>query len=74
MVFVSRVNKSALGEALTLAKERKAAQDTWNSLVVKVPEYAPWAPYGFTRLTEQIVLAQKVYGNEDKNYSEADVK
>jgi len=68
--FASRVNKTTLGEAVTLAKERKTAQEAWNALAVKVPEYSPWAPYGFARLVEQLNLAQKVFGNEDKNYNQ----
>jgi len=67
------VNKTALGELITLAKERQTAQQAWNVLEVKVPEYAPWASHGFARLIEQLNLAQRVYGNEDKNYNQTEV-
>ena len=67
------VDKTALGELLALAKERQTAQEAWNVLQVKIPEYAPWASHGFARLVVQLNLAQRVYGNEDKNYSQAEV-
>ena len=71
--FADRVNKNDLLELLNIAQARKVAQDTWNALTVKVPDYPPWAPHGFSRLMEQLTLAQKVYGDEDKNYSQAEV-
>jgi DUF1680 family protein len=73
LASAGNVNKTALGELLTLAKDRKTAQDAWNMLEVKVPEYSPWAPHGFTRLMEQLRLAERVYGNEDKNYNQTEV-
>ena len=73
LVFASRVNKNTLGELLDVVKERKTAQDAWNAMDIKIPEYPPWAPHGFARLTSQLNLAQRIYGNEDKNYNQSEI-
>lgn len=73
LVLAGSVDKTYLGEVLKLAIERKNAQDAWNALTVKVPEYSPWAPYAFRRLMGQLRDAQKVYGNEEKNYNQDEV-
>ena len=66
-------DKVELGEVLALAAERKKAQEAWNALTVKVPEYAPWAPHAYRRLMHQFVEAQKIYANIDKNYCQQEV-
>ena len=73
LVLANSVDKIVLGELLHVANERKTAQEAWNTLEVKVPEYSPWAQNGFGRLMRSINQAQRVYNNEDKNYSQADV-
>lgn len=73
LVLASSVDKSYLGEVLDLAIERKEAQDAWNALTVKVPEYSPWAPHAFRRLTYQLQKAENVYQNKDKNYNQNEV-
>jgi len=73
LAFQSRVNKNALREHVNLARERNAEQEKWNALAVKVPAYPPWAPHGFGRLLEQLVQAEKVLGNTDKNYNQTEV-
>ena len=62
-----------LREYIELANQRKVAQDAWNALAVKVPEYPPWALHGYARLLEQIELAQKVNSNEGKNFNQTEV-
>ena len=42
------------------AKSRRNAQQRWNDLEVKVPEYAPWAKHGFNRMMQQLAAAQGV--------------
>lgn len=69
LVFAAEVDKTALGELLQLAASRKAAQEAWLALPVKVPEYAPWAPHGYARMVEQYHLAQNVYNNIGMRYS-----
>ncbi len=73
LVLASSVDKNYLGEVLDLAIERKEAQDAWNALTVKVPEYSPWAPHAFRRLMSQLQKAQNVYQNKDKNYNQSEV-
>ena len=73
LVMASGVDKVELGEVLALAAERKKAQEAWNALTVKVPEYAPWAPHAYRRLMHQFVEAQKIYANIDKNYCQQEV-
>jgi len=73
LVPASSVDKKSLGEVLDLAIERKEAQDAWNALAVKVPEYSPWAPHAFRRLMYQLEKAQNIYQNKEKNYNQNDV-
>ena len=54
------IDKSELRELLLVAKSRKDEQQTWNTLTVKVPEYAPWARHGFARMVEQYEKAKVV--------------
>ncbi len=73
LVKVSSIDQTTLEELLILAKSRKDAQDAWNALTVKVPEYSPWAKYGFERLIKQLDQAQKIFTNADKNYNQTEV-
>ena len=52
------IDDSRLQEAITQAQSRVEAQEAWNALEVKVPEYAPWAKHGYARLTEQLERAR----------------
>ena len=47
------IDKSQLRELLLIAKSRIDEQQSWNALAVKVPEYAPWAKYGYARMVAQ---------------------
>ena len=69
----AEVDKSALGELMQIAAARKRAQQTWLALEVKVPEFAPWAPYGYARLEEQYARAEAAYGNAGRRYSQGEV-
>ena len=35
---------------MVLAESRINEQEAWNSLTVKIPEHAPWAPKGYARM------------------------
>ncbi|MER8314661.1 hypothetical protein, partial [Acinetobacter baumannii] len=50
LVLANNVDKTELKELLNIAMERQTNQEKWNALAVKVPEFAPWAHFGFTRL------------------------
>ena len=73
LVDVNSVDKTKLKEVIAIAKERKEAQDKWNALEVKVPEFSPWANHGFTRMMRIYDQAQKVLDNKDKNYNQEEV-
>lgn len=73
LVGTGQIDRMTLAELLALAKERKAAQEAWNAMAVKVPEYAPWAPHAYARLMEQTGKAQQVYDNSGKNYNQDEV-
>ncbi|MGL5273637.1 MAG: beta-L-arabinofuranosidase domain-containing protein, partial [Phocaeicola sp.] len=73
LVLASSVDKSTLNELLVIAQQRKAEQENWNALEVKVPEFAPWAPFGFTRLQYTLEEALRVNQNSGKNYSQVEV-
>lgn len=64
------VDHTQLDELLQLAASRQKAQEAWNALTVKVPEFAPWAPYGYARLLTQYEKALKVRHNTDRRYSQ----
>ncbi|MBR4899240.1 MAG: glycoside hydrolase family 127 protein [Prevotella sp.] len=53
----SAVDKSELRELILIAKSRSEEQQVWNTLTVKVPEYAPWAAHGFARMKQQYAEA-----------------
>ena len=54
---------TALRQALSVAKERKAAQEAWNAMTEKVPVHSPWAPYGYARLLDAMQKAEAVAEN-----------
>ena len=56
---------SSIKELLNIAMERQTNQEKWNALAVKIPEFAPWAHFGFTRLKRTLEHAQNVYFNKD---------
>ena len=67
------VDKSQLRELLLIAKSRLDEQQAWNALTVKVPEYAPWAVHGFTRMTEQQAKAQPLLDAPDDRHTQEEI-
>ena len=67
------IDKSQLRELLLIAKSRTDEQQAWNALTVKVPEYAPWAKYGFARMTAQADKARTVMDASDEKYSQEEI-
>ena len=51
------VDFAELKMLLSLAEQRKADQEAWQVMRVKTPEYAPWAPFGYKRMTEAMAQA-----------------
>ena len=66
----SAIDKSQLRELLLIAKSRNEEQQAWNALTVKVPEYAPWATHGFSRMMEQAAKAQPLMDADEGRYSQ----
>ncbi|AVM53385.1 hypothetical protein JN06_00879 [Bacteroides zoogleoformans] len=73
LVVADSVDKGSLKELLNVGMARVADQERWEALAVKVPEHAPWAHFGFSRLKHVLEEAQCVYENKDKNYSREEV-
>lgn len=67
------VDKGELRDKMYVARDRRDQQHRWNELKVKVPEYAPWAPYGFARMIEQYDIANEVLNGNGRNYSQEEV-
>ncbi|MBO4802512.1 MAG: glycoside hydrolase family 127 protein [Bacteroidaceae bacterium] len=64
------VDDTRLKEAMQMARARRDAQNAWNEMAVKVPEYAPWAKHGFARLMEQFDKARALFDDADRSQSQ----
>lgn len=73
LVSMWNLQRTALSEAVEIASQRQKAQQAWNDMEVKVPEYSPWATYGYARMMEQYELAQTVMRNEGKNFNQQEI-
>ena len=60
-----KLDKEPLEQALAVARERVEIQKQWEALSVKVPEFAPWAPNGYARLTDQMAKAEELLSLAD---------
>jgi hypothetical protein len=67
------INKSELNDVVQVARSRRDAQKDWNDMAVKVPEYAPWAPNGFSRMMEQYDRAIQLLMASDADCTQEDV-
>ena len=66
----SGVDDTRLKEAMQLARSRRDAQNRWNEMEVKVPEYAPWAKHGYARLMEQFDRARALFDDANRSQSQ----
>ena len=64
---------SELKSLYELAVQRKNDQEQWNALAVKVPEFAPWAPFGYERMVKSMEQAQELLETGGKKLSQDDV-
>ena len=64
------VSSSRLLEAMQMARARRDAQQAWNALTVKVPEYAPWAQHGYTRLMQKLDDARALLDDTDRSQNQ----
>ena len=72
-VQCSMADKSQLRELLLIAKARSDEQQAWHAMDVKVPEYAPWAKHGFTRMEQQYAKAQPYMDAPDDRYTQEEI-
>lgn len=69
-----KIDFTELNSLLNLAAERKADQEKWNALSQKVPEYAPWAPFGYKRMQKVMAQAQKLVAKGKKKVTQDELE
>ena len=69
-----KIDFSELNSLLNLAAERKADQEKWNALSQKVPEYAPWAPFGYERMQKVMAQAQELVEKGKKKVTQDELE
>lgn len=69
-----KIDFTELNSLLNLAAERKADQETWNALSQKVPEYAPWAPFGYERMQKVMAQAQELVAKGKKKVTQDELE
>ena len=69
-----KIDFTELNFLLNLAAERKADQEKWNALSQKVPEYAPWAPFGYERMQKVMAQAQKLVAKGKKKVTQDELE
>jgi len=67
------IDKTNLDQALQIAKERIDAQNAWNALTVKVPNFSPWAPNGYARLLEQVKIGEAIMAKANKELTQDEI-
>lgn len=69
-----KIDFTELNSLLNLAAERKADQEKWNALSLKVPEYAPWAPFGYERMLKVMAQAQELVSKGKKKVTQDELE
>ena len=69
-----KIDFRELNSLLNLAAERKADQEKWNALSQKVPEYAPWAPFGYERMQKVMAQAQELVAKGKKKVTQDELE
>ena len=69
-----KIDFTELNSLLNLAAERKADQEKWNALSQKVPEYAPWAPFGYERMQKVMAQAQELVVKDKKKVTQDELE
>lgn len=69
-----KIDFTELNSLLNLAAERKADQEKWNALSQKVPEYAPWAPFGYERKQKVMAQAQELVAKGKKKVTQDELE
>lgn len=69
-----KIDFTELNSLLNLAAERKADQEKWNALSQKVPEYAPWAPFGYERMQKVMAQTQELVAKGKKKVTQDELE
>lgn len=69
-----KIDFTELNSLLNLAAERKADQEKWNALSQKVPEYAPWALFGYERMQKVMAQAQELVAKGKKKVTQDELE
>lgn len=69
-----KIDFTELNSLLNLAAERKSDQEKWNALSQKVPEYAPWAPFGYERMQKVMAQAQELVEKGKKKVTQDELE
>lgn len=69
-----KIDFTELNSLLNLAADRKADQEKWNALSQKVPEYAPWAPFGYERMQKVMAQAQELVAKGKKKVTQDELE
>ena len=69
-----KIDFTELNSLLNLAAERKSDQEKWNALSQKVPEYAPWAPFGYERMQKVMTQAQELVAKGKKKVTQDELE
>lgn len=69
-----KIDFTELNSLLNLAAERKADQEKWNALSLKVPEYAPWAPFSYERMQKVMAQAQELVAKGKKKVTQDELE
>ena len=69
-----KIDFTELNSLLNLAAERKSDQEKWNALSLKVPEYAPWAPFGYERMQKVMAQAQELVAKGKKKVTQDELE
>lgn len=69
-----KIDFTELNSLLNLAAERKVDQEKWNALSQKVPEYAPWAPFGYERMQKVMAQAQELVEKGKKKVTQDELE
>jgi len=67
------VDMGNLKSLLDLAIQRKSDQEQWNAQSVKVPEYAPWASFGYERMLKSMSHAQELAARNPKKVTQEEL-
>ena len=69
-----KIDLAPLQSVLALAQQRKKEQEAWQTLRVKVPEYAPWAPHGYERMRQAMEKAQQLLSKGKKKMTQDELE